>query len=541
MNNIPFLQNIDRWLLLNYPRIWATRVHYLLTFFVIGGILASILAFFTNTDPTLEQLNDTVYGGTILGRLWVSQVYLGMFSVVILIFWLYQFRATPRVFTYTEGFLSVLFTAFITSAFFLFISSYKIVLEKRQASLYAPQDTHRDIVILSQLNTLMQYDAKFNIIESLDIDGYAFRKEEAILVRSNVDNFDKLRVLGTRIDDIDVSKFKSTTQEGIQHEKNLWFQYYHFKAVEESHIVPDSIKEIYLAISKDNDNIIYEMPDTMQAVLKIYYDRKNPSLGDFLSVQMPKISPTYQYLCKKYKRESIYSLASDLNQQYVFQRSNLFEHCTYKDHFYDENPTTTINRTENPDGSYTSFYDFNQKNVDAVYSQFQEGEQKSTFWRSWNMVLAFLVVPFFILLFWLNFTLRDILLALIVFGLLTLFHAILLRCINSYEYGVYFFFINVVLWVISIYLYLAKEVSVQKFAKLFIPLSILISMVTMPIVGSAIISNYTDAHRLDSFTNPIDYGYLYAFAFNLWECYVFFVVPFLIVLYHRLVLSPAKN
>ena len=538
MNNIPFLQNIDRWLLLNYPRIWATRVHYLLAFFVIGGILASILAFFTNTDPTLELLeyNRT---GSILGRLWESQLYLGMFSVVILIFWLYQFRAELRVFTFVEGFLSILFTAFITFAFLFFISSYKIVLEKRQANLYTPQDTRRDITILTQLNILMQDDTRFNTIENLNIDGYAFSKDEAVHIRSNIDNFDKLRALGTRIDDIDVSKFKSTTQEDIQQEKNLWFQYYHFKAVEESHIVPDSIKAIYLAISKDNDNAVYEIPDTIEAALKIYYDRKKPSLVDFLGVQMPKISSTYQYLCKKYKREDVSGLTTDLNQQYIFQRSNLLQHCTSERYFYDENPT--INRTQNPDGTYTSFYDFSQKNVDTIYEQFKEGEQKSTFWRSWNMVLALLAVPFFILLFWLNFTLRDILLALIAFGLLALFHTILLKGAVDYEYGIYFFVINIILWTISAYLYFAKEVSIQKFAKLFIPLSILISMVTMPIVGSAIISNYTDAHRLDSFTNPIDYGYLYAFAFNLWECYVFFIVPFLIVLYHRLVLSPAKN
>ena len=253
-------------------------------------------------------------------------------------------------------------------------------------------------------------------------------------------------------------------------ERNLWFQYYHFKAVEESHIVPDSIKAIYLAISKDNDNAIYEIPDTIEAALKIYYARKNPDLSHFLAIQMPKISPTYQYLCEKYKRDDVSSLSSDLKLQHVFQNSNLLEHCTSERYFYPEN--TMIDRIPNPDGSYTSFHDFSQKNVDTVYEQFKEGEQKSTFWRSWNMVLVLLVVPFFVLLFWLNFTLRDILFVLITFGLLALFHSILLRGVSSYAFGVYFFIVNIILWAISIYFYLVKEVSVQKFAKFFIPLSI---------------------------------------------------------------------
>lgn len=539
MNNIPFLKNIDRWLLLNYPRVWATRVHYLLAFLVLGTILSSILAFFSKTDPTLTQIS---YDSR---RLWESQLYLGIFSVIMIVSCLYQFRAKLRAFTYFEGFLSVFFTAVIAFLFLFFISSYKIVLEKRQANLYSKQDIRRDIAINSNLDILMQPETKYNSIENLNIDGYAFDKKETELIRSNLSDFSKLQQLGTgkyktdEASEIDEMQVSTKTQEDIQSIKNLWFKYYHFKAVEESNIVPDSVKEIYLASSKNRDQL-YEIPDSLEPALKKYYDREIPSSSDFLEQKMPIISPTYRYLCAKYKRTITSGLDSDLKQQYAFQNANFLEHCTYAPTFY-PNSNNDIERMQNPDGSYTSFYDFNQKNIDKLYQEFDKHEQSSNFWLSWNTILAILIVPFFVLLFCINFEIRDILLSSIAFSLLALFHAILLKNADTDVYTTYLFFVNIVIWIVSAYLYFSKNSSWRKFAKLFIPLSIFITMVTMPIAVGNTLRIYTDINRLDASANPIDYSYLYAYALNIWECYVFFVVPALVVLYHRLTLSPSKN
>ena len=540
MNNIPFLKNIDRWLLLNYPRVWATRVHYLLAFLVLGTILSSILAFFSKTDPALIQIS---YNGSFRS-LWESQLYLGIFSVVILIFCLYQFRAKLRVFTYFEGVLSVFFTAVIAFLFLFFISSYKIVLEKRQANLYSKQDIRRDIAINSNLDILMMPRIEYNSIENLNIDGYAFSKKEAELIRANIADFEKLQQLHTSTDEAEsvtseINKMENygKKQEDIRSMRNLWYKYYHFKAVEESNIVPDSVKEVYLSLSK-NREALYEIPDSLEPSLKKYYDREIPNCSDFLEQKMPIISPSYRYLCGKYQRATTSNLDADLKQQYAFQNANFLEHCTYPPIFakiYDRE------KMMHPDGSYTTFYDFNQKKVDELYQEFDKYEQSSSFWYSWNMILAILLFPFFVVLFCINFEIRDILLSSIAFSLLALFHAILLKNAQNDTYTTYFFFVNIVIWTISAYLYFSKNSSWRKFAKLFIPLSIFITMVTMPIAVGNALRDYVDIHRLDANANPIDYGYLYAYALNLWECYVFLVVPALVVLYHRLTLSPSKN
>jgi hypothetical protein len=536
MNNISFLKNIDRWLLLNYPCVWATRVHYLLAFLFLGTILSVILAILSPIDPTLEQFSYSSSRSS-LRSLWESQLYLGIFSVIILIFCLYQFRAKLRVFTFQEGFLSVFCTAVIAFLFLLFISSYKIIIEKRQARLYSKQDIRRDIVINNHLNILMQPDVKYNSIENLNIDSYLFDKNEAELIRTNLSNFTKLGQLGTGKYLVDETKIIGKKEQDIQYAKNLWFKYYHFKTVEESHIVPDSIKEMYLALSK-NIEVLYETPDSIEPALKEYYDREIPNSTAFLEQKMPIISPTYRYLCSKYKRMTNSGLVSDLQQQYAFQNANILENCTSTTNYVSY---SDADRILNPDGTYTSFYNFNQKSVDEMYQKFDTAEHAPKFWKSWNLILAILLFPFFVLVFCINFELRDILLSAIAFSLLALFHAILLKNTNIDQYSIYFFFVNILMWAASAYLYFSEESGLRKLAKLFIPLSIFISMTTMPFVVTNWINLYVDANRLDANANPIDYNYLYAYALNLWECYVFLIVPLLVVLYHRLTLSPAKN
>lgn len=153
-----FLKKFDAWLLLRYPRIWASRIH-IFAFFSIIVCNLLLFAFAYLNKVSIERLpEDRTIETTVL--------LFAILSVLGVFYWFSQFKAKLKTFTYVESLLSFLMCFGVVTSLMINSQLFKATTIQRVGKLMPIEQSNKDLLLLNVLEACAA--AQFEKIDSIE-------------------------------------------------------------------------------------------------------------------------------------------------------------------------------------------------------------------------------------------------------------------------------------------------------------------------------------------------------------------------------------
>ncbi len=516
-----FLKKLDTWLLLNYPRIWATQSHYFLWILLCGTLISAVVAFFPSIRTESLQYFFAYQSNSIL-----KYSIQGILAFILTIFWLTQFRAKFRVFNYKEALLSLLLLTGITLSVFFFCATYSIVLDKRKANLIDKKEVEKDVVLAHLISKVSsQENTILRTVEDVKVQDYTFSKKEieTIFLQKKYFTILENTELGGYIapNDSIYSGLNDEQLNAKSNEMNEKYKVFHFKAVENCQTVPDSIKKMYFALSKDRT--------------------ETPSFYNwFLQVHLAKISPTFAMLAQKYFIKTMYleyNNVSDNPLSNTIQSYFALQNASWLGRLLERNYFSFTEKLENLEGNKSislsntvAALDITQSQVNNFQEDLENFKEKNKDWNNTKLLCILLFFPFMLLCGIVHFGIRDVLIGLLGFIIGYLLNLLLFAMFDFRIYHVTPILIQVLfVQALVFYFYWQKNVKSRRFAQLLLPFSIFTA-----IIGLIVFVNAIDNYWLKEY-EPTN---IYIVTFL---AYTLLVFPFTLALYHRLEFLPKQK
>jgi hypothetical protein len=140
-----FLKKLDAWLLLRYPRVWATRIH-IFTFFslIVCNIFMWLLTF--SSKVSMERLPDN-------GTLQMTVILFALLSFLAILFWVSQFKAKLKTYTYWESLLCLAMCFGVIISLMINVQLYKAQMVQKVGRLVTEDQSNKDLLLLNILET----------------------------------------------------------------------------------------------------------------------------------------------------------------------------------------------------------------------------------------------------------------------------------------------------------------------------------------------------------------------------------------------------
>lgn len=157
-----FLKQFDAWLLLRYPRIWASRIH-IFAFFSLIVCNLLLLAFAYLNKVSIEKLPDDK-------TLEMTLMLFALLSVLGVIYWFSQFKAKLKTFTYIESLLSLLLCFAVVASLMINSQLFRATTIQRVGKLMPIEQSNKDLLLLNVLDaSAFEQFRKIDSIESLKL------------------------------------------------------------------------------------------------------------------------------------------------------------------------------------------------------------------------------------------------------------------------------------------------------------------------------------------------------------------------------------
>lgn len=153
-----FLKQFDAWLLLRYPRIWASRIHIFAFFSVIVCNLL-LLAFAYLNKVSIESLPDSK-------TLEMTLMLFALLSVLGVIYWFSQFKAKLKMVTYFESLLSLLLCFAVVASLMINSQLFRATTIQRVGKLMPIEQSNKDLLLLNVFETCVNNN--FNKVDSIE-------------------------------------------------------------------------------------------------------------------------------------------------------------------------------------------------------------------------------------------------------------------------------------------------------------------------------------------------------------------------------------
>jgi hypothetical protein len=522
MNNImpPFFKKIDAWLLLNYPRIWASRIHNFLYILLALMLISALIGFCLPFDFKLI--------GFYVRDIVTPYFMVGLVVLTVAVLWLTRFRAKIATLNYIESFALTSSVALLVILMFLTPWFSKYGHEKRIAASYDRTVIENDLLISSLLNNSCNFYNVIDTIEDIKVGDYTIKTEETKRIQYNLNALDMMN------NTIDSSEFLNSLPlpENLGYE---WFKQRNnrilaskIKAIRALKTVPDSLVQIYeMLLNKDLDE---------ESKVAYYSDRPSAFQADvgfetFLYCQLHKISPTWNYLRTKYEQENVSELTKKLGSIYMIQRQQLIPSIMFS--------STSLNQYEVSYRAYGSYIgnnntpdkiEMNQGRVEMLKTSFRDHIQSWNFYELLNQAIWFILILAIPILFIINFGIRHTLFSFLGFIVAISFLQLCFGIFNHYgESNFIPYFMMICIIGCSIFLAVNKDSKHKKWGQFFIPLSILLTF-------------YFVILMQQRYVRDLIYGTGFYYSIeSILMNYGIFVLPLLFMTYHKLGFLPKEK
>ncbi len=540
MNNIlpPFFKKIDTWLLLNYPRVWASRVHnflYILLLIFVVGLLIGFL-FDTPFDGTSYYLSNTI----------VPYFTIGLVILTGVVIWLTRFRTKLAPLNYKENLL--LTAGFTLLSIFMFVTAWSVTEGHRLriANSYNKTDIENDLMIATILDETHNFSHVIDTIEDIKIGDYVIKAAETKRLKQNLDYFYAMRSTIDSSEVLNSLAGPEMNEEGAYDTfRKKWFQNRNQRilnskiaAIRALKTIPDSMVEIYnqLLVKQLSDYTVRHDPNYNQT-----FDTKI-SDQDFDGYQLHKIAPSRTYLMQKYKCESFRVVRDNLKTVYALQRQPIMERLMFKSAYYWDYVDPLALQHENfyaakdEYGNNTKIVykaQIRQSYADALRKAFRVGVESGEFYPLLNQAIWFILALTMLILFIIVFGLRHSLFSFLGFIVFISLLGLMQR-INTSEINVLGYLMLTIIAGLTIFLGFNKDADHKSWGQLFLPISIFFTFFFMNICYQ----DYMDGTIHDEMNRPQYYHLsLESIVMN----YGLFVLPLLFMIYNRLAFLPKSK
>ena len=527
------MTQFDSWLLLNYPRVWATRVHYLLSAWFVLIAIAAVLGRFIlpvravkDDESILARFNNFYYQS--IGS--ESVVLLSIFVFVMLFLWLLRFRSTIRVFKYWEALATILLAYLISILSFYSINAYNVGRGYKMANLYDKKEIQNDLILSKLLSEVNDNTAHITDMKDVTVGNRILTADECQNIKKNInflyflDNYG----LGKYVMNKD-TVYENTTYEetrSLEAERNKRYERLRAKAIKEEAPVPDSLKNIYLSYLVENNFI------------------KRQDIQTIVNNQLLKISPNLSYLQQKYKNAFVSQTQSELRSYFALQNANFISRFGNYNNF----DFSVLVEEKHYDKSNDEGYSRNDYNTFSItqdrtshlqqdFDNYKSGKGWLSIFELLSPVLYFLAI---LILFLIFFGIKESLLASVGYLLIFLLAGsfILLFKDTFSDSNKFLILITLLIFAHTVLVYILGFTASKyhKYTRLFVPMLIFMGIFNLFYINTYLEYWHYEQHPYRDVPPPNWHWYFNPYI--LYAVYTVFVIPFLLILYSRLVNLP---
>ena len=147
-----FINKLDRWLLLNKPSVWSSRIHLALFYSLIGLVLLTVISFLTPDDPRTDSLTGVWIG-------FVSVV--AFIGLVIYVIYLLRFNVFKRFGNDGAAHrLAAFLLSFIAIGSFVLLPYVQPYVESvRASSQFSDEEINQDLNQFNMSIARLEYDS----------------------------------------------------------------------------------------------------------------------------------------------------------------------------------------------------------------------------------------------------------------------------------------------------------------------------------------------------------------------------------------------